>query len=317
MSSVQARPRIFIVDDEAVVRRTITRALAGGDFLLEEAADGEQALRRADAAAPDLVLLDWSMPALSGLEVVLKLRASWRTRLTPILMLTGRGRVEDKELGLESGADDYIVKPFSVRELRARVESQLSRSHDRRQASPLTGLPGPAALEDEIRRRLEGEEPFAVLHADIDRFKIFNDAYGLARGDDAIRLAARCAQEAARRQGADGAFVAHVGGDDFGFVVDAANAECTALDMTLRFDAQSPRLMALSHVCGDVGAEPGCPALSIGIALAVPGGGECVADICAQAGRAKARLKAVASRFSRYAFSEDAGLLRGDCASEP
>jgi diguanylate cyclase (GGDEF)-like protein len=306
-----ARPRILIVDDEAVVRRTITRALGGGDFHLEEAADGEQALRRAGMEAPDLVLLDWTMPALSGLEVMRTLRASWRTRLTPIVLLTGRGRVEDKELGLESGADDYIVKPFSVRELRARVDSQLSRSRDRRQASPLTGLPGPAALEDEIRRRLEGPEPFAVLHADIDRFKAFNDAYGLACGDEAIRLAALCAQDAACLHGDEHAFVAHVGGDDFGLVVDAANAESTALDLTLRFDAAAPRLQASARARAAASTEKAALSLSIGITLAVAGGGESVAGICAQAGRAKSRLKALPSRFSRYAFAEDAGLLSG------
>ena len=250
------------------------------------------------------------MPTLSGLEVMRKLRAAWRTRLTPIVLLTGRGRVEDKETGLESGADDYIVKPFSVRELRARVDSHLARSRDRRQASPLTGLPGPDALEDEIRRRLEGAEPFGVLHADIDRFKLFNDAYGLACGDDAIRMAAACVQEAVRHHGDDAAFVAHVGGDDFALVVSMANTESTALDLTLRFDAAASRLTAATEEREAAALEKPTLSLSIGITLALPDGGQSVADIFAEAGRAKSRLKSMPERFSRYAFIEDAGLVK-------
>jgi diguanylate cyclase (GGDEF)-like protein len=131
-------------------------------------------------------------------------------------MLTAKGATVDKVVGLNAGADDYVLKPFDTMELVARIRSMLRRAREFRESSPLTGLPGNNRILREITTRAEQRTPFAVGHVDIDRFKTVNDAYGFSRGDEFIVALANCLQNAAGAvEGEPPAFVGHVGGDDF------------------------------------------------------------------------------------------------------
>jgi len=121
--------RILVVEDEADIRELIRYNLAQEGFVIEEAADGVQALDRIARRSPDLIVLDLMLPGLSGLEVCRKLRAAPQTANLPILVATAKGTEVDRVLGLEMGADDYVVKPFSPRELVARVKALLRRAH--------------------------------------------------------------------------------------------------------------------------------------------------------------------------------------------
>jgi two-component system, OmpR family, response regulator len=116
---------ILLVDDEESVRKVLTFPLERDGFTVVQAADGEEALRRFSESAPDLVVLDIMLPKLDGLEVCKRLRA---TSQVPIIMLTARDDELDKVIGLELGADDYITKPFSIREFRSRVRALLRRA---------------------------------------------------------------------------------------------------------------------------------------------------------------------------------------------
>ncbi len=118
---------ILVVEDEPAIQELIAYNLkqAGHQPLCAESA--EQALRLVSNALPDLVLLDWMLPGASGIEVARRLRADKRTRAIPIIMLTARSEEQDKLLGLDTGADDYITKPFSPRELNARIKAVLRR----------------------------------------------------------------------------------------------------------------------------------------------------------------------------------------------
>ena len=118
--------KILVVDDEPAVRTALQRALALDGYETEMAADGEEALDRLTAAPPDAIILDVAMPRLDGLEVCRRLRQAGDR--TPVLMLTARDAVDDRVEGLDAGADDYLVKPFAVEELRARVRALLRRS---------------------------------------------------------------------------------------------------------------------------------------------------------------------------------------------
>ncbi|SDL10462.1 response regulator transcription factor [Streptomyces indicus] len=118
--------RILIVDDEPAVREALQRSLAFEGYATEVAADGAEALEKAAACAPDLVVLDIQMPRMDGLTAARRLRASGAT--TPILMLTARDTVGDRVTGLDAGADDYLVKPFELDELFARIRALLRRS---------------------------------------------------------------------------------------------------------------------------------------------------------------------------------------------
>ena len=177
------------------------------------------ALEAAQERCPDLVLADVMMPNMDGFELTRRLRQDPRTASVSIIMLTARGLSADKLEGFAIGADDYIVKPFDTPELLARIRGVLRRSRDMRAQSPLTGLPGNVRIEEEIDARVEQRLPFAILYADLDNFKAYNDHYGFMRGDQAIQATARMLDDVAREIAEGEAFVGHVGGDDFVLVV--------------------------------------------------------------------------------------------------
>ena len=131
-----APARVLIVEDDPTVAEVVTRYLEREGFAVESVADGREALARADAQLPDLVVLDIMLPGLDGLEVCRRLRA--RAPI-PVVMLTARGSEEDRILGLDLGADDYVSKPFSPRELTARVKAVLRRAGSQLDEADRTG----------------------------------------------------------------------------------------------------------------------------------------------------------------------------------
>ena len=118
---------ILVVEDEPAIQELIAYNLKQAGHLALRADNAEQALVLVSNALPDVVLLDWMLPGLSGIEFARRLRADKRTRAIPIIMLTARSDEQDKLQGLETGADDYITKPFSPRELNARIKAVLRR----------------------------------------------------------------------------------------------------------------------------------------------------------------------------------------------
>jgi DNA-binding response OmpR family regulator len=134
-----APTRVLVVEDDRTVAEVVTRYLEREGFAVESVGDGNEALARADAQLPDLVVLDIMLPGLDGLEVCRLLRS--RAPI-PVVMLTARGSEEDRVLGLELGADDYVAKPFSPRELTARVKAVL-----RRAGSPLGDVDSAGTVE--------------------------------------------------------------------------------------------------------------------------------------------------------------------------
>ena len=129
--------RVLIVEDEPDIRELVVHHLKRDGYQVSAASSGEEALRQVQAGPPDLVLLDLMMPAMDGLEVCRRLRQDPATAMLPIVMLTAKGDEVDRVLGLEIGADDYIVKPFSPKELLARVRAVLRRSRPVPGAAPL------------------------------------------------------------------------------------------------------------------------------------------------------------------------------------
>jgi diguanylate cyclase (GGDEF)-like protein len=233
---------ILVVDDDPDVSRFVEVNLRSAGYEVAVANDGQQAIERAVELRPDLVLLDVMMPKLDGFEVAQRLRRDPRTSSASIIMLTAKALSSDKVLGLSSGADDYIIKPFDPVELLARVKGTLRRAREMRALSPLTGLPGNIRVQEEIRRRVADESPFALLYADLDHFKAFNDRYGFVRGDRAIQgLAKQVIENVYEMAGPEG-FVGHVGGDDFIILIDPDLAPSVAGRICQRFDALVPSL---------------------------------------------------------------------------
>ncbi|MEO9516036.1 MAG: phosphate regulon transcriptional regulator PhoB [Paracoccaceae bacterium] len=121
------QPRVLVVEDEPAQREVLAYNLEAEGFAVSRAGDGEEALLLVEEDLPDIIVLDWMMPNLSGIEVCRRLKIKAETRSIPVIMLSARSEEIDKVRGLEIGADDYVVKPYSVIELMARVRSQLRR----------------------------------------------------------------------------------------------------------------------------------------------------------------------------------------------
>jgi two-component system response regulator MprA len=121
-----AGPIILVVDDDPEILRLMDRGLSYSGYAIDRATSGEQALALAREHPPDLVILDVMLPSLDGLEVCRRLRATRPT--LPILMLTAKGRIPDRVAGLDAGADDYLIKPFALDELQARIRALLRRA---------------------------------------------------------------------------------------------------------------------------------------------------------------------------------------------
>jgi diguanylate cyclase (GGDEF)-like protein len=229
---------VLIADDDEDIVRFVEVNLRLEGFEVATAFDGEQALQGAFDLLPDLVLLDVMMPKVDGFEVCQRLRSDGRTKNISVIMLTAKSLSADKVVGLTAGADDYMIKPFDPIELVARVKSALRRAKEMRAINPLTQLPGNVQIQDEVTAHVERGETFALMYIDIDDFKAFNDHYGFLRGDEAIKMLARCAAESVKTHGGEDAFLGHIGGDDFVAVVPPDTVEKTAQAIIDRWDEE-------------------------------------------------------------------------------
>jgi two-component system phosphate regulon response regulator PhoB len=144
------KPRILIVEDEEALVTLLRYNLEAAGYEVDTAARGDEADVRLKESTPDVVILDWMLPGLSGIELCRRLRTRPETKALPIIMLTARGEESERVRGLATGADDYIVKPFSVPELLARVSALLRRSAPERVADVLAF--GDLALDRERKR---------------------------------------------------------------------------------------------------------------------------------------------------------------------
>ena len=122
-------PLVLIVEDEPAQVEVLRYNLEKKGYRTSVALDGEKALMLVEEEAPDLVILDWMLPDISGIEICRQLKAQPKTRALPVIMLTARGEERDRVRGLEIGADDFVVKPYSTSEMIARVKAVLRRSH--------------------------------------------------------------------------------------------------------------------------------------------------------------------------------------------
>ncbi len=142
--------RLLIVEDEEPLTLLLRYNLEAEGYLVDACARGDEADLRLKESPPDLAIIDWMLPGLSGIELIRRLRTRAETRLLPIIMLTARGEEGERVRGLATGADDYIVKPFSVPELLARVRALLRRAKPERVAAMLNA--GDIELDREKRR---------------------------------------------------------------------------------------------------------------------------------------------------------------------
>ena len=183
MSTTPAKRQILTVEDDAAIRRGIVDALTFAGYDVMEAADGDSGMQMAVGNAYDLLLLDLVLPGKSGLEILKQVRATQPT--TPVIVLTARGEENDRVEGLNLGADDYVVKPFSVKELLARVEAVLRRSPERPGDVDRVAFPGGCAdlARCEVRFEDGGRSDLSEREIELLRYLANNAGRAIARDE--------------------------------------------------------------------------------------------------------------------------------------
>ena len=240
MGKRETPARILVVDDEKNILDIIRFNLEVEGYEVFTALEGEEALRLAQEIKPDLILCDIMMPEMDGLEVCRRLKADGRTNQVPVVMLSAKTQPQDKVASIEAGADDFITKPFDFSDLVARIIVNLIRAKQKRDVSPLTGLPGGISIEAETKRRIAKNLKFATLYIDIDNFKSYNEAYGFLKGDAVIRELASVVDETVRELGNYDDFIGHGGGDDFVVITTPEKAAGVAEKIISDFEKKVP-----------------------------------------------------------------------------
>ncbi len=302
--------RILIVDDDPDIRDVLKLTLAEENYEIMEAGDGEEALKIVSSKPLDLVLLDYKMPKIDGRQVCRLIKKDLLLRHLPVIMVTGKGEINDKVDGIDAGADDYVVKPFEPKELVARIKMILRRTQRDLEANPLTRLPGNVSILSELIKRIESKAKFAVCYVDLDKFKAYNDTYGFEHGDEVIKETARVILRSVNKFGSPEDFVGHIGGDDFVFVTTLEKAEPICKAVIEDFEKTTPNFYnetdrKRGYIIGHdrKGQEQKIPLLSLSIGVVSNEFRKI--DHVAQIGEIGAELKALAKQLERSNYVKD------------
>jgi diguanylate cyclase (GGDEF)-like protein len=233
---------VLIAAADAGVATDLEERLSVEGWEVYVARSGIDALDQARKLEPSVTIVDVALPERDALSICRELRRDVRTVNSAVILL-GRAEGQDKLPGFDAGIDDHLAKPVDHAELVARVRSLLRRTSQMRDLSPLTHLPGNFRIASELERLVSHPDAcFAVLYADLNEFKAFNDYYGFLRGDEVIKLTARALVEALALHPGEPSFAGHVGGDDFVLLCDPAVAEAVCTEALARFDRGIPAL---------------------------------------------------------------------------
>jgi DNA-binding response OmpR family regulator/signal transduction histidine kinase len=235
-----AGARVVVVDDDPAIRAICAEVLRAHGYDVDEAGDCASARRLVLERRPQVVLVDVQLPDGDGFSLLQGLAERRAADPFAAVFLSARGETADKVRALRLGADDYLTKPFDAQELVARVDAVLRRRDAALHASPMTRLPGGRAIDDEVQRRLDRQEPFALSYVDLDNLKAYNDTYGYAKADGVVLQTAGILREAIASHGGDGAFLGHVGGDDFVLLSGPERAGRLCSEIIAAFDRVIP-----------------------------------------------------------------------------
>ena len=302
--------RILIIDDDPDIRDILKLTLSEENYEIFEAGDGEEGLKIIHSKPLDLVLIDYKMPKLDGRQLCRLIKKDLLLRHLPVIMVTGKGDINDKIGGIDAGADDYIVKPFEPKELLARIHMIIRRTERDLEANPLTRLPGNVSILNELQKRIDIQKPFAVCYADLDKFKAYNDIYGFEHGDKVIKETARILIRETQQSGNPDDFVGHIGGDDFVVITTPEISDKLCQNIIKEFENTSPSFYnekdrknnyIIAH--DRKGNEQKIPLLSISIGIVTNETRNI--DHVAQVGEIGAELKSLAKQLERSNYVKD------------
>ncbi len=297
-----AGARVLVVDDDPSIRAICAEVLSSHGFTVLEAGDCASAREAVLTGRPELVILDVQLPDGDGFELAEALAPARSASPFGLVFLTSRVGTSDKVKGLRLGADDYVTKPFDARELVARVDAVIRRRESALLASPMTRLPGGRAIDQEVSRRFDAAVPFALSYLDLDNLKAYNDTYGYAKADGVLIQLATILRETIAAHGGDGAFLGHVGGDDFVLLTapDRAGAVCgeaiAAFDRVIPlYYEREDRERGFIEAADRFGARRQFPllALSAATVVATPGRFRGHAELARAAAELKHRAKTI------------------------
>jgi len=210
-----SKGRILVVEDDFDISNMLRIYFGGQGYTVEVASRGGDALAATQRQAPNLIVLDINLPDISGYDVCRKLRTTTRTRHIPIIFLTQKDERSDKIIGLESGADDYITKPFDIEELKLRVKNAIDSAERSRKVDAISNLPGGSLIEDYLRELMRNPRPWTYIDMKISNFEMFSDVYGWTAADEVIRFTAFLLGELVEQYGTADDYIGHPGRDNF------------------------------------------------------------------------------------------------------
>ncbi|MDX1991992.1 MAG: response regulator transcription factor [bacterium] len=232
-----ANKRLLLIEDDYDVAEMLVMYFRSHEYDVLHADTGLAGIEMARTRFPNLILLDVMLPYMDGYDVCIKLRSTSLTKYIPIVFLTQRDERAAKVRGLELGADDYITKPFDIDELRLRVQSSINRATRENLHEPRTGLPTGPMVEEEINRRVMGDEAFTEIIYTVSQFAPYHDAYGFMAAADVLSHAGKTIQTVISEVGTPDDFVGILN-DDFIVLTHTPNVEALDAEIKQRFERE-------------------------------------------------------------------------------
>lgn len=217
-----SKGRILVVEDDIDIANMLRIYFTGQGYDVNLAGGGQEALETTRQKLPTLIILDILLPDMDGYAVCQQLRTNSRTRHIPIIFLTQKNERSDRITGLESGADDYITKPFDIEELRLRVQNAIARAERESLTDPRTGLPASHLIAQRLKSLINRTD-WALLDCHILNYDAYREVYGFLAGDVVLRSTAMLLNEVVEKHGTEEDFIGHAGGESF-FLITGAGA---------------------------------------------------------------------------------------------
>jgi len=234
----QERKRVLIINSDPSDADEIKLPLEedGSHFIFYTAKSSLLALDTIYNEPPDLIIVSQSLEGDEWRDLCSRVKADTVFGHLPILLILQPFSHDLKIDWKDTPVDDYLQKPLDPNEIRSRVSFTFARSARVRDANPLTRLPGNYSIMMAIQARIDSESPFAVAYMDLNHFKSYNDKYGFLRGDEVIKIAARILSNSVRKLESPEAFVGHIGGDDFVFILPLDRLDSVCQEVIRDFD---------------------------------------------------------------------------------
>lgn len=227
--------KVLIIEDDIFHQKLLTEILTNSGYEVITAGDGLEGLKKVYSYSPSIVLVDYALPNLNGLEIIKEIRKNALLAHLPIIMITATATSDTQVLSYEAGVDDYVTKPFNSIILSLKIRNLLDKQKTLVSLNPLTQFPGSYVLHKKIEEKIKNGEKFSVLYSDIDNFKPYNDYYGFKKGDEVIKFFSEMLKKIVDKYGSSvEAF--HIGGDDFVLICPVDKAEIVGNEIVKNFD---------------------------------------------------------------------------------